>query len=191
MTSSTLLRAARGAGGLSQRALADKAGIPQPRIADIEAGAHDTTVGRLEELLAPLGQRITFLPSERRPVWEAAVAVADAVADADERRAWREVIQLSDDLNASDGAVRVALSVAEPPPTGDLRYDALIAGVVDHWLSRGRLPRPTWVRAPERTLEPAWDVEPLPELRAAARETTPRAFARHGVFVAASEFESV
>ena len=61
MTAASLLRSARGSHGLSQRALADRARVAQPRIADIEAGQHDTTVRRLEHLLATLGQRIAVL----------------------------------------------------------------------------------------------------------------------------------
>ena len=191
MSSSALLRGARDARGLSQRALARVSDVPQPRIAELETGRHDTTVSRLEELLVCLGHRVTILPTTARPVWEAGFAVADALARGDESAAWREVIQLSDDLAGAEPAVRVALCVAEPPNRGDARYEALLAALVDHWLTRDRLPRPAWVREPSRTVSPAWDVEPIAELRAAARAATPAAIARHGVYLAASELSSV
>lgn len=191
MSSSALLRGARAARGVSQRALAGQSRIPQPRIADIESGRHDTTLSRLEQLLLALDQQVTLLPTRARPVWRAALDVADALALDDKRLAWREVIQLSDDLASAEPDVRVALCVAEPPLTGDERYDALIAGIVDHWLSQDRLPRPRWLRQPSRTLKPAWDVEPLPRLQQAARAATPKGLERHGVYLAASELSSV
>ena len=191
MSSSALLRGARASRGVSQRTLASQSRIPQPRIADIESGRHDTTLSRLEQLLRALGQQVTLLPTAARPAWSAALDIADALALDDERLTWREVIQLSDDLASAEPDVRVALCVAEPLLTGDERYDALIAGIVDHWLSKDRLPRPSLVTQPSRTVRPAWDVEPLPRLQAVARASTPRALARHGVYLAASELSSV
>ncbi len=191
MTAASLLRSARGSHGLSQRALADRARVAQPRIADIEAGQHDTTVRRLEHLLATLGQRIAVLPTLSRPACEAALAIATELASNSDRHAWREVIQLSDDLAGASPAVRVALSVTEPAPTGDHRYDALVAAIVDHWLTTDRLPLPEWVRTPQRTLTEPWHVEPLASLRPAARKATPKAIVRHGIYLAASELESV
>lgn len=66
MSASSLLRASRGASGLSQRALAR---VPQPRIATVESGAFDTSVGRLEHLVSATGGRVTLLPTRARPVW--------------------------------------------------------------------------------------------------------------------------
>jgi len=191
MLSSALLRSARETRGLTQRELAKAARIAQPRIADIESGAHDTTVGRMEQLLAPLGQRVTILPTRARPVWEAASALAAALEGGDEKSAWRVFIQLSDDLVRAEPALRVALCVAEPARTGEIRYDALLAGIVDHWLTSGRLPVPMWVRTSERICRPSWDVETLPQLRDTARRHTPPGLRRHGVYLAASELASV
>ncbi len=47
MTTAQLVREARRATGLSQRVLADRAGIHQPALADIERGAHDTRGAQL------------------------------------------------------------------------------------------------------------------------------------------------
>ena len=65
------------------------------------------------------------------------------------------------------------------------------AAIVDHWLTTDRLPLPEWVRTPQRTLTEPWHVEPLVSLRPAARKATPKAIARHGIYLAASELESV
>jgi transcriptional regulator with XRE-family HTH domain len=189
VTAAALLRAARQARGLSQRGLATRADVRQPRIAEIESGRHDTTFSRLEELLAPLEYRLGPVPTGTRGVWEAALAVQEALAERDETTAWRQVIQLADDLEREEPALRVALAVAPPAGTGSPRFDALIAGVTDYRL-RG-LPRPTWLDSTDFRLSDPWDVEPLHELREEARRSTPRELARHGVYLHARELESV
>lgn len=190
MSASTLLRSSRAARGLSQRDLAAACGVRQPGVAAVESGAEDATVGRLERLLAGLGRQLTLLPSGPRPVWAAAEDVRNALADHDERSAWREVIQLNDDLRAAEPATRVALSVTAPAPTGDPRFDALLAAVTDFVLSRSRLPRPSWLTEDEWTLAQPWDVEDVPALRVAARAATPASIKRHGIYLDHTVLES-
>ena len=85
--------------------------MSQPGIAAIESGAHDTTVSRLELLLAALGQRVVLVPTVCRSVAEAADGIRSALVCRDENWAWREVIQTSDDLAREAPVVRVALSI--------------------------------------------------------------------------------
>ena len=56
MNSARILRHARRHAGLTQRALAQLAGIPQPAIARIERGAVSPRVSTLAELLAKLSE---------------------------------------------------------------------------------------------------------------------------------------
>ena len=74
---------------------------------------------------------------------------------------------------------------------GDQRYDAFIAALVEHHLGAESLPVPAWTSEPWRSVEPAWFVVDLPSFRADALETSPPAFVRHGVYVNASELESL
>jgi hypothetical protein len=131
------------------------------------------------------------MPTVARPVSEAAESIRTALKAGDEVWAWREVIQASDDLARESHALRVALTVTRPPTVGVARYDALLAGVVDYWLTIDHLPRPVWLDDPPFTLSEPWDVEELPVLRARARETTPESIARHGVYLAEKELASV
>lgn len=57
-----LLRYARGRAGLSQRALATKAGVPQSQIARIESGRVDPAVGSLSRLLRACGTTLEAEP---------------------------------------------------------------------------------------------------------------------------------
>ncbi|MHB1614758.1 MAG: helix-turn-helix domain-containing protein [Actinomycetes bacterium] len=191
MSASSLLRTARHARGVSQRELARAAHVSQPGIAAVESGAHDTTLDRLDLLLVPLGQRVSLLPTRARPVWQVAVDLRAALEASDEKRAWREIVQCSDDLARETHATRVALAVTQPLPVGDSRYDAVLAAVTDYHLSRDGLPRPVWLDLPEYQLAEPWDVEEVPSLRDRARSDTPPAIARHGVFLAAAELASV
>ena len=173
----------RAARGTTQRQLAADVGTHQPHIAAIESGAHDTTVSGLERHLQALHYR-------RRPAWEAALDVADHLSAADEASAFREILQLSDDLAQSPADIRVALVVTPPAGTKDARFDALLAGVIDYWLEDCSAPRPAWLDDPSRTLDVHWFVEPLPELRESARQATPSPVLRHGVVLAEAELRS-
>lgn len=70
-----------------------------------------------------------------------------------------------------------------PSSTGDPRWDALIAGVVEDVAFRAGTPIPAWVRAPERTLTSWWFVTDFSGLHPIAFIETPAAIAGHGVFI--------
>ena len=185
-----LVRQARAMSGLSQRALAERADDHQPNVAAIESGARDAYVSTVSRLVAAAGGRLTVLPTTTATVAEVAVEVGHLLATRRMRVAYRAVLGLHDDLMRADAASRVALCVMPPPPTGDRRFDALLAALVEHDLERDGLPVPGWARDPAHDAG-GWWVEDLPELRAAVRKATPAAFARHGVWLDAAELESV
>lgn len=191
MSASTILRASRTSRGITQRSLADAAKVRQPGVAAVESGAEDATVSRIEHLLAAMGSRLTVIPSRLRPVWAAGDDIRQALIDGDERSAWREVIQLNDDLRSADPATAVALAIAAPGPTGDARFDALIAAVTDCALTDSNLPLPTWIRGDAWALDQFWDVEDVPALRVAARGLTPEAISRHGIYLDRAVLKSV
>ena len=63
-----LLKAARERKGLSQRALAAKAGIPQSHISKIESGAVDIRVSSLVSLALILELELALIPRQVAPV---------------------------------------------------------------------------------------------------------------------------
>lgn len=191
MSASAILRSTRTSRGLSQRELARVARVRQPGVAAVESGSEDATVNRLEHLLNQLGSQLTVLPTRRRPVWAAGDDVRRALAAGDERSAWREVIQLNDDLRGTDRATCVALAIAPPGRTGDCRFDALIAAITDAALVDAQLPRPEWLDDPAWTLDEPWDVERVPSLQEIARTATPAAVRRHGIYLDRSVLLSV
>ena len=185
-----LVRLARLVSGLSQRALAERADDHQPNVAAIESGARDAYVSTVSRLIEAAGGRLVVLPTTTATVAEVAFEVALLIASRRARVAYRAVLGLHDDLVRADPALRVALCVTPPPLTGDHRFDALLAALVEHDLEQDGLPVPAWARDPGRDAG-GWWVEDLPELRAAVRKATPAAFARHGVWIDATELESV
>lgn len=69
----------------------------------------------------------------------------------------------------------------EPPSTGDERWDAMIAGVVEYLAFDHGRKVPAWtVREP---LERWWFVTSVPELEPTAFVETPPALAHRGVFI--------
>lgn len=188
MTAAQLVRVARRGSGLSQRALAALAGVRQPALADIERSAHDTRGGQLDRLVEAAGYRLAVLPTTAHSAADWADFIYQQLRSGQEGDAvaFRSLVGLSDDLASVSRALRVALCVAPPAPCGDPRLDAAVAAVVDHHLTRGRLPVPDWVREPTRVLQAPWQVSPYTDL-----DTVPAAFRRHGVLLAASELESV
>lgn len=62
MNAARMVRQARRRAGLSQRALAQMAGLPQPEIARIERGRVSPRLSTLERLLAPTGSTLELAP---------------------------------------------------------------------------------------------------------------------------------
>lgn len=189
-TASSLLKQARAAAGVSTRELASAAGSAQPRVTEIERGASDPRVDTLEGLLRAIGYQLVVLPT-RAPT---AAAVAQAICDdlddrVSDERAFRALLVLSDGLSASIDPIKVALTVAPPPSTGDLRFDAAIAGIVEHHLTASGLPVSEWVHEPARILDEPWT--PDPSASTDIEADTPAALRRHGVLLAAAELASV
>lgn len=160
-----------------------------PAIATIESGAHVPSVDRLEELVARAGHRLAVLPTRSSTASDIADAVYEALRAGNRRRSRRLLVQLNDDLASQHGAVRVALTVTPPAPTGNPRYDAYIAALVEHHLLAEDLPLPTWIEEPRRFLDEPWIVDRFadPDVERA----TPPAFRRHRVLIDARELASI
>ena len=62
MNAARILRYARRQAGLSQRGLAQSAGVPQPAIARIESGAVSPRLDTMQKLLAAAGSTLELAP---------------------------------------------------------------------------------------------------------------------------------
>lgn len=188
-----LLKQARLASGLSTRALARRAHTAPARLSEIERDVHDPAVGTLDRSVRAAGWQLAVLPTRAPTAATVALGIREEATrsggEVDENRAFRSLLALSDGLVSAEPATRVALCVAPPLPTGDLRIDAALAAVVEHHLTRTALPVPAWVHEPSRFLVEPWIPDPYagPEIVAEA----PEAFRRHGVLLSARELESV
>ena len=106
-----------------------------------------------------------------------------------------EALRLAADLwtgLASMPAEQVADEIeADPGSTGDLRWDALVAGVVERAAHVARVRTPMWTGAQARFLEEWWFLTPYRSLHASALVETPAELANRGVFVHESSLRSV
>ena len=200
--SSALLRELRRRLGLSQRALAQMAGVPQPTIAEIEAVRREPTVTLLSKIVESAGLAIEVRLVELEP--QSAVAAANKVKDRlsgsagaglpidiREDGALRAVLDLKDGLRRSDREQFAARVQFPPSLIGDTRWDAFIAAVVEDEAAIKNFPPPRWTNDPGRFNKPFWYLSENRELHTWELTTSPGAFVRHGLFAAKDELESV
>jgi transcriptional regulator with XRE-family HTH domain len=157
-TAAVLLRQVRAGTRRTEVDLERFSGVRQTAISRAERGRQDLTMATLERLVPAAGWRVTVLPTQAGNVADAADACRQHLAVGSEEGAYRAVIQLADWLASEHGAERVALTVTPPAPTGDRRYDAFIAGVVEHRLSEESLPYPKWLPTSAKLAE-QWFVD--------------------------------
>lgn len=183
-----LVRTARRSSGLTQRDLAGRAKVSGSAVADVERSAHDPGSDALERLLNASGHRLCALPTTSSPLaaWADFIYRELRSPRRSHEVAFRALIGISDELAAATKPLRVALCVATPPPIGDDRYDAAIAGLAEHYLRKDRLPVPDWVNQPERFLAKPWLVS-----RYSDQSEIPQSLFRHGVWLSASDLASV
>jgi hypothetical protein len=110
---------------------------------------------------------------------EVAVCLAEHDEDFGRRLAFRFVEQ----FDKADGADRRRMVEVAPSPTGDRRYDALLASLVEYSCIHHGMKPPEWVDDPSRFLEEWWFVSGMKSLHANAMVHSPISFKRRGVFI--------
>jgi hypothetical protein len=80
-------------------------------------------------------------------------------------------------------ADRLRMIEAPPDSTGEIRYDAMLAALVEYSAARWGLIPPAWVDDPDRFLEEWWFVSGMQSLHANAIVRSPISFKRRGVFI--------
>lgn len=75
------------------------------------------------------------------------------------------------------------LTTAEPPLTGDTRFDALLAASAEYIATSCARPGPLWTLAIDRFLTTPWWVSSLPSARTEAMVWTSAPFRRRGVYL--------
>jgi hypothetical protein len=84
--------------------------------------------------------------------------------------------------------VQSSLLRDEPPPTGDERWDALLAALAEHLAAQHDLAPPEW--AEMRVLQQPWFPAELEIQRADALVWAPAAFRKHGVYLSARDLDA-
>ena len=199
---SKLVRDLRRRAGWSQRALAAAAGVPQPTIAEIEGGRREPSLSLLSRLAEATGQVVTVGLEPIHP--RSAVATAKSVRDrlsgpagkgwSTELRqdgALRAVIDFKDALGSAAAEDFAGLVETPPGLTGETRWDALIAAVVEDESATRDVPPPYWTNEKSRFVRPLWYLSDNKALHAWELASAPGAFVRHGVLAARAELESV
>jgi transcriptional regulator with XRE-family HTH domain len=186
---SAVLRRARLGAGLTQADLAVLAETSQSAIAAYEAGAREPSWSVLERVVRASGHLLELAVRPDPAVFRLA-DLAEEIADTpDERVRLRLVFEF---LRAAgeDGHSLRLLVAAEPAPTGDERFDALLAAIAEDLCVHAGIRPPSWVHDDDRFLNGLWWVSELPSARAGALVHAPASYRRRGVMIARHDLEA-
>ncbi|GGL12247.1 hypothetical protein Sme01_68860 [Sphaerisporangium melleum] len=98
---------------------------------------------------------------------------------------WKLVWEFLEEYRWEPAASQPALLADEPAPTGDERWDVLLAALAEHFAAQHDLAPPEW--AESRVLRRAWFPAELAVQRADALAHAPAAFRKHGVYLSAKD----
>lgn len=101
---------------------------------------------------------------------------------------WKLIWEFLEEYRWEPADAQPALLAAEPQPTGDQRWDVLLAALAEHLAAQHDLAPPDWTEP--RVLERPWFPAELRVLRAEALVWAPAAFRKHGVYLSAKDLES-
>jgi hypothetical protein len=106
----------------------------------------------------------------------------------DEKIKWKYVWEFLEEYRWEPVAKQPGLFQGEPPPTGDVQWDALLAALAEHLAARLDLAPPDWSRS--RVLVTPWFPSSLRSKRTEALVWAPAAFRKHGVYLSARDLEA-
>lgn len=101
---------------------------------------------------------------------------------------WKLVWEFLEEYRWEPDEHRPALLQEEPAPTGDERWDVLLAALAEHLSAQQDLAPPPW--ADLRVLRRPWFPAELKTQRADALVWAPAAFRKHGVYLSARDLEA-
>jgi len=195
-TASTVILKIRKENGFTLRALAERAGTSSATLSNYELGIKEPRLSTLERLVEASGSKLSveIIPATINGRWndarvsaaESSRQAAEALRDNNEEVAFRICLELIDDLNAVTPYRLEQLSRDSPPLTGDSRYDALIAAIVENACVSNAAPTPPWVYETTRSVE-KWYLTDVESLHGEANRETPPIFRRHGVLILEDE----
>jgi len=110
------------------------------------------------------------------------------VAAADASVRWKLVWEFLEEYRWEGLERQATLLTAEPAPTGDQRWDVLLAAIAEHLTAQRDEAPPSWSRS--RFLVTPWFPSSLPSKRMEALALAPAAFRKHGVYLSARDLEA-
>lgn len=176
---------------MSQYELALQARTFQANISSIENGKTDPSLGTIDACLAPLGYSLMLVPTRLASASAIAIEVQKELSRNRFDNAFRNVIQLSDNLRSASKETLIALTLSQPPTTSDIKFDALMAGICEHYLSNKDLHVPDWINGDRFALTSEWIVDRFEKNASLLRKVTPVAILKHGVLLSQDELMSV
>ena len=191
------IHAARRAQGVSQAQLAEKAGVGRQWLVAVEKGHARAELGKVAEVLDALGLQLTIgrrlPPPDAARTWltaaDTAGAIREELARGDTDFALRILARALSDLRALVDPDDLAAFLAEPPSTGDHRWDTLLAASIGRACRQARIPAPAWTDAPP--LRSWWFPVFDPILTARTMQRTPVDLAARGIWLDARALEVV
>lgn len=109
-----------------------------------------------------------------------------AAAGTPERR-WRLIAEFLEEYRWEPPESRLALLAAEPPTTGDERWDVFLAALAEHLAAGDGRRGPRWCET--RSLHRFWFPFNTPAARVDSFVHAPAAFRRRGVFIHPQELQ--
>lgn len=106
----------------------------------------------------------------------------------DDKVRWKLVWEFLEECRWEPAEVQPSLLRDEPAPTGDERWDTLLAAVAEHLCAKLDLAPPSWTD--DRVLRRPWFPAELAIQRADALAWAPAAFRKHGVYLSARDLEA-
>ena len=182
------IRAARRADGLTQAQLAERAGVGRQWLVALERGHDRAELGKVVAVLAALGLRADThadTPPPGRRTWLTSPDLAEAIREELERGdtdfALRLLARALNDFGSLTEPDERAAFLAEPPSTGDRRWDTLVAAAVGRACRQASVAAPGWTRTPP--LASWWFPVFDPVLTARTMQRTPAEFAARGIWL--------
>lgn len=174
-----LIRNARELRGLSQRALAERAGVEQSTIARIELGDSDPAYSTVIRLLDAAGFRVPE-PQTSVPTLAEAALGGGAVD-------WTMLRAVTDHAERDPSIVGLLIG-GEPPAEAGLTARTILAAVGAFLAEQAEAHKPAWVRHTPALAQP-WHPDGTPRMVRETIAQTPPTVARYNVWIRASALQ--